>query len=161
MTQIVGQRKCRAVILRFTWCVLFLTKSLFDVLAADKPNSISTIRRYEPARLEETSPVVTAIAAQTNTALPVLTSITQVIGLTREQARQRYPVRLTGVLIHNDPQWKQLFIQEGDEGLYLYSGNQTLDIRTGRRIEVTGTTESGGVLTMVSPVNILDRGEAL
>jgi PAS domain S-box-containing protein len=100
------------------------------------------------------------IAAQANPALPILTNLKQVLELTREQARQHYPVRATGVVIHHDPQWKQLFIQEGDQAIYVDLGNQSVDLKTGRRVEVSGVTVPGGVLTMISPVRFEDRGEA-
>ena len=91
-------------------------------------------------RLTQATSATNVVAAQADASLPVLTSIKQVLELTREQARRGYPVKVTGVVTHFDPQWKQLFIQEGDQAIYVDVGNQTVHVRTGQSMEVSGVT---------------------
>ena len=112
-------------------------------------------------RLTQATSVTNVLAAQADPNLPVLTSIKQVLELTREQARRGYPVKVTGVVTHFDAQWKQLFIQDGDQAIYVDVGNQTVNLRTGQRLEVSGVTVPGGVLTMISPAKLEVQGEAV
>ena len=126
-------------------------------LVMDGPTAILEDAQF---RMVEASHSSTVISAKADSALPTLTSIKQVLELTRDQARQRYPVRLQGVVTHFDAPWQQLFIQDGDDAINLELPNQNLGLRRGQRVDVSGVTVPGGVLTMISPAKVEALGDA-
>jgi PAS domain S-box-containing protein len=112
-------------------------------------------------RLVQSSPAATVTAAQADAALPTLTTIKQILALTREESRQHYPVKVRGVVTQYDAIWKQLFIQDGDDALYVNIGNRLFPLKSGELIEVSGVTVPGEVLTMISPAKIESLGNGV
>ncbi len=90
-------------------------------------------------------------AAQADLSLPTLHSLREVLALSRDEARKRYPVRAEGVVTHFDPRWKQLFIQDGDQAICVEVGDLPLQLESGQRVEISGATKPGGVLSMLTP----------
>jgi PAS domain S-box-containing protein len=105
-------------------------------------------------RIVEPSRSSTVTAAQANAALPTLDTIAKVLDLTREQARRRYPVKVKGTITHYDPSRRLLFIQDGEDAIFIDTGNATAGMKSGQQLEVSGVTAPGGVLTMISSVKL-------
>jgi signal transduction histidine kinase/CheY-like chemotaxis protein len=117
----------------------------------------ATFRRVEPDRS-----IVSASKAQEQKRyrqerLPLLTTVQQVRGLTAEEAKRGYPVRVQGVVTYHDPQWSFFFLQDSTAGIFVDSTDQGQTLQTGQRLVVSGVTAPGGF----APVIIQPRMEAL
>ena len=112
-------------------------------------------------RMVEPSHSTTIISAKADSTLPALTTIKQILELTREQARQHYPVRVTAVVTLFEGPGLQLFIQDGDDAIYVDRPEPDLRLRRGQLVEVSGVTVEGGVLTMIAPAKIEVVGEGV
>lgn len=99
------------------------------------------------------------LAAPANRDLPVLTSIKQVLDLPREEARKQYPLRVKGVVTYYCPPETMLFIQDGENGIFVSLLERPFAGRAGQQVEIIGVTEPGGVLNMISPAQITVLGE--
>jgi PAS domain S-box-containing protein len=97
--------------------------------------------------------------SQTEPQLPVLTSIKQVLELSRDQARLECPLRVTGVVTRFDPVGKTFIIQDGEQAIFGGPISQTQALKPGQIIEVAGVTKPGDVLTMISPAKVTVLGE--
>jgi signal transduction histidine kinase len=81
-------------------------------------------------------------------------------GLTVEQAQQRQPVRLRGVVTFFDETLFSRFIQDDTAGIYLRDSTNTPALRPGQRVEVEGTTSPGEYAPIVVPERVSVLGEA-
>ncbi len=106
-----------------------------------------------------TSPDREMVAAPANRNLPLLTSVKQVIDLSREEARKQYPLRVKGVVTYYSPPETMLFIQDGENGVFVSLLERPFAGKAGQQVEVIGVTELGGVLNMISPAQITVLGE--
>jgi PAS domain S-box-containing protein len=88
------------------------------------------------------SPSASEPPTATANAHEVLTQVSQIRQLRRDQASQQIPVRLRGVITYADPGWRNCFIQDQSGGVYV-DLNQT-NIRSGQWVELTGHTGPGG-----------------
>src|ERR1022692_4950504 len=57
--------------------------------------------------------------AKAGTALPVLTQVSQIRQLTRQQAARGYPVRIRAVVTYSDPAHGDLFVQDSTAGIWV------------------------------------------
>jgi signal transduction histidine kinase len=89
-----------------------------------------------------------------------LRSAAAVRGLTVEQAQQRQPVRLRGVVTYFDETLFSRFIQDDTAGIYLRDSTNTPALRPGQRVEVEGTTSPGEYAPIVVPERVTVLGEA-
>jgi PAS domain S-box-containing protein len=88
------------------------------------------------------SPSAPASSAGTTNAHEVLTQVSQIRQLRRDQSSQRIPVRLRGVITYADPEWRNCFFQDHTGGVYVDLGQN--NIRPGQSVELTGHTGPGG-----------------
>jgi signal transduction histidine kinase len=95
-------------------------------------------------------------AAQTN----VLTSASAVRSLTVEQAEQKFPVRLRGVVTFFDQRLYSRFVQDETAGIYLYDPALLLNLAPGQMVEVVGTTSPGEYAPIVVPERVSITGTA-
>ena len=87
--------------------------------------------------------------------LPVLRQVTQIRGLTVEEARRGYPVRVQGVVTFQNVERMLLFVQDDSAGIYVYD-NQSGSLaqrKVGEKVEVMGFTGPG----LYAPIIILPR----
>ena len=110
-------------------------------------------------RVVEASRARDVTAAQADPALPVLTSIKSVLDLNREQARHHYPVKLRGVVTCCNLTLEAVFLQDGDDGIYVELGSLKVNLKAGHVVELQGYTLPGGVLSMLAPIKIDILGE--
>ncbi len=87
--------------------------------------------------------------------LPVLTAIGQVKKLTEDQARQRYPVHLRGVVTYRNPAAGNAFVQDETGGVYLFiRRGAEPQIRLGDLVEIDGSVSPGDFAPLVSAARI-------
>ena len=89
----------------------------------------------------------------------ILTNAAQVHELSSRDAAMGAPVRLRAVVTYFDPAWSICFVQDASSGLYIapLPGTQ---LSVGQEVEVTGTTDAGGVLPIVVNASVRVVGQA-
>jgi PAS domain S-box-containing protein len=92
--------------------------------------------------------------------LPTLTHIEQVRGLTLEQARQGYPVRIRAVVTYCHAADGDLFIQDSTAGVWVDPQAFNLNLRFGQRVEVEGTAGVGDFSPQIDQARVRILGEA-
>jgi PAS domain S-box-containing protein len=85
-----------------------------------------------------------ATGSATPAAPAPLTHLSEISKLSREQAAQRLPVKLRGVLTYADPEWRNGFIQDKGDAVYAYLDLNEKNLQAGQLVEVTGQTSPGG-----------------
>jgi signal transduction histidine kinase/CheY-like chemotaxis protein len=78
--------------------------------------------------------------------------------LTAEQAAQRRPVRITGVVTHVDPRLRDFFVQDESAGVYVHPTALAADLAHGDRIELEGKTDAGGFAPCVTATGLKKLG---
>src|SRR5471030_1909661 len=68
----------------------------------------------------------------------LLTTVAQVRALTLEQARQRYPIHLKGVITYRAPEYQLTFFQDETAGIFVFIEQSDLQITVGSLVEVDG-----------------------
>jgi len=93
-----------------------------------------------------------------NEPLPAIPSVAAIRGLDEKQAAEALPVKLTGVITYNDPDWGQIFFQDSTGGIYMkYPGSTALV--QGQKVTVIGITNPGDYAPVViAPKFILAGG---
>jgi PAS domain S-box-containing protein len=81
--------------------------------------------------------------------LPRLDTAATIRRLPVTEAKLGYPVRLRGVITYYDPSWNLLFFQGATEGIYVMTGNQELDVKSGQLAVLTGNTGPGDFAPIV------------
>ncbi|HEV2693968.1 MAG TPA: ATP-binding protein [Verrucomicrobiae bacterium] len=109
---------------------------------------------FEAARpaVEATSPALARPATppsleNTNGLMPlpaIITSMSEVHKMRREQAAQNISVRVRGVLTYADPAWRNGFIQDKSDALYVDLDPSQKELQPGQWVELTGQTGPGG-----------------
>jgi signal transduction histidine kinase len=90
-----------------------------------------------------------SVQAQTNG--QVLCTAAEVRGLTVQQAQERMPVKLRGVVTFFDEALYSRFIQDGSAGIYLRESPSTPALQPGQLVEVEGCTSPGEYAPVVEP----------
>ncbi|RMH70311.1 MAG: response regulator, partial [Bacteroidetes bacterium] len=75
-------------------------------------------------------------------ALPVLTSVAEVRGLSNQEAARHYPIRLRGVVTFFHDRYRFFFLQDDTGGIFVPE-SPNLSLAPGTVVELTGTTEAG------------------
>lgn len=90
---------------------------------------------------------------------PVLTHVIQVRQLSQNQARQKYPVRIEGIVTDLPGFQNSFFLQDSTGGISVDRTDKA-DVRTGDRVMVSGVTAAGlfAPSLMISSVNLLGHG---
>jgi PAS domain S-box-containing protein len=73
-----------------------------------------------------------------------LTQISDISRLPRDQAARHLPVRLCGVITYADPEWRNGFMQDKADAVYVYLDANEKDLQPGQVVELTGQTSPGG-----------------
>ena len=89
----------------------------------------------------------------------IITSMSDIRKLRREEAAQHIPVRVRGVLTYADPAWRNGFIQDKGDALYVDLEPRQKELQTGQWVELTGRTSPGGFAPEVihSTVEVLGK----
>jgi signal transduction histidine kinase len=74
----------------------------------------------------------------------LITSMSEVHKMSREEAARHIPVRVRGVLTYADPAWRNGFIQDKSDALYVDLEPSQKDLQPGQWVELTGETGAGG-----------------
>jgi signal transduction histidine kinase len=90
---------------------------------------------------------------------PVIGSLSEVRKLPRVEAAKHLPVRLRGVLTYADPAWRNGFIQNESDALYVDLEPRQTDLHAGQWVELVGQTGPGGFAPEVvhSTVTVLGQ----
>lgn len=92
--------------------------------------------------------------------LPLLTSIQDVRLLSSQEAARRYPVQVRGVVTYFDSIWKLLFIQDGDEGIFVHARDLTRDFALGDYLDVRGWSGPGEFAPTIDQPTVKVLGRA-
>jgi len=93
-------------------------------------------------------------------AAETLTTAAAVRGLSVEEAQQRTPVRLRGVVTFFDENLYSRFIQDETAGIYLRESTNTPALVPGQLVEVEGTSSPGEYAPIIEPERVVVVGEA-
>ena len=88
--------------------------------------------------------------AQPNTSLSVLRSVIEVRNLTRDQAIQHYPVKVTAMVTHWNPASLDLFVEDETGGIFVAANSPVLPVVVGEWMEITGVSSQGGYNRVIS-----------
>lgn len=80
----------------------------------------------------------------------LLTNATQVLSLSDEQASQRLPVRVTGIVTVAQPDWAGRFFLQDDSGGVFVELISTNHPETGDVVEVSGVSSTGGYAPIIT-----------
>lgn len=115
----------------------------------------------QPVPIGTPFPRTESQAYQKNNKAPAPTLITNVKdlrGLSAEVATQKIPVRFRGVLTYYDPEWKNVFFNDNEAGVYLSLKEYPTNIASGQWVEVTGTSDPGLYAPMVTDGVLINLG---
>ena len=86
----------------------------------------------------------------------VITQVSDILKLKREEAAKFLPVKLRGVITFADPQWRNGFFQDTSGAVYVDLDQK--GVHSGQWVELTGRTSPGGFAPEVlsSEVKVLD-----
>ncbi|HEX4349915.1 MAG TPA: ATP-binding protein [Verrucomicrobiae bacterium] len=73
-----------------------------------------------------------------------ITSMSDIRKLRREDAARHIPVQVRGVLTYADPAWRNGFIQDKNDALYVDLDPSQKELQAGQWVELTGRTSPGG-----------------
>jgi len=123
----------------------FLNHAYFEV--AQTP--VDTVKDATPAEVNRRAPDFPAI----------ITNMADIRKLRREDAAEHIPVRVHGVLTYADPAWRNGFIQDKSDALYVDLEPSQKELQAGQWVELTGRTSPGGFAPEVihSTVQVLGK----
>ncbi|MBI5386324.1 MAG: hypothetical protein HZA90_16765 [Verrucomicrobia bacterium] len=112
-------------------------------------------------RIPESSSTSTVAAATSpESGLPKLRRVDQIKALTGDEAAKGYPVSVQGVVTWRHPNWDDLCLQDGPEGVYVFKATGKPKLSIGDWVRVSGVTARGGSVPMIvqPTVNRLSNG---
>jgi PAS domain S-box-containing protein len=74
----------------------------------------------------------------------VLTQVSDILQLRPEEAAQQLAVRLRGVITYADPDWRNGFLQDRGDAIYVDLDPAQKHVQSGQWVELTGRTSPGG-----------------
>ena len=74
---------------------------------------------------------------------PVLTRVAQIRNLTLEQARNKYEIRLRGVITYHSPEYQVTFFQDASGGIFIWPDRSDGRLSAGTQVEIRGKTTPG------------------
>jgi signal transduction histidine kinase/CheY-like chemotaxis protein len=92
--------------------------------------------------------------------LHLLTTVAQVRALTLEQARQKYPIHLKGVITYRAPEYQVTFFQDETAGIFVWIEQSDLQITVGSLVEVDGNTTPGDFAPSIEHARVRVLGRA-
>ncbi len=119
---------------------------LFGFLEADPDETILNHAYFEvtqpPQELaDSSSPLALSQVARLP---PVLTQVSEILKLRPEEAAQHLAVRLRGVITFADPEWRNGFLQDRGDAVYVDLDPTQKNVQSGQWVELTGQTSPGG-----------------
>jgi PAS domain S-box-containing protein len=84
----------------------------------------------------------------------VLTQVSEILKLRPEEAAQHLAVRLRGVITFADTEWRNGFLQDRGDAVYVDLNPALKDLQSGQWVELTGQTSPGGFAPEVLSSNI-------
>src|SRR5450432_4532976 len=90
----------------------------------------------------------------------LLTTVAQIRALSAEQAGQRYPIHLRGVITYRAPEYQVTFFQDETAGIFVFIEQSDLQITVGSLVEVDGNTTPGGFAPSIEHARIRVLGRA-
>ena len=88
----------------------------------------------------------------------VLTEVSQILKLRSEEAAQRLAVRLRGVVTFADCDWRNGFLQDHGDAIYVDWDPSWKQVRSGQWVELTGQTSPGGFAPEVLGAGVVVLG---
>jgi diguanylate cyclase (GGDEF)-like protein len=95
------------------------------------------------AQATQIPPIQLADNTATNASVKELRTVAEVRALPAERASLALPVRIMGVITYNDPQWRQLYVQDPTGGIYIKYSDSGSAFRAGEKVTVAGITNAG------------------
>lgn len=89
-----------------------------------------------------------------------LTKVAQIRALTEEQARQKYPIHLKGVITYHAPEYQVTFFQDDTGGIFVWIEQSGLQITVGSLVEVDGNTTPGDFAPSIEHATIRTLGRS-
>ncbi|HEY3862220.1 MAG TPA: PAS domain S-box protein [Verrucomicrobiae bacterium] len=115
-------------------------------------NAYFEVARPPPPDLAEASP--SAPLSRVARLPSVLTQVSDILQLRPEEAAQHLDVRLRGVITYADPPWRNGFLQEHGNAIYVDLDPSQKNVQSGQWVELTGQTSGGGFAPEVLGLNI-------
>ena len=84
----------------------------------------------------------------------VLTNVSEILKLRPEEAAQHIGVRLRGVITFADAEWRNGFLQDRGDAIYVDLDPSWKNVQSGQWVELTGQTSPGGFAPEVLTSNI-------
>ena len=118
--------------------------------------------RIDLSHAQATEIPSTQLASTKTTGIRVseIQTVAAVRELPEERASLALPVRISGVITYNDPEWRQLYLQDATGGIYSkYSGART-ELHAGEKVTVVGLTNAGGFAPVIVAPKFMNEGAA-
>jgi signal transduction histidine kinase len=93
---------------------------------------------------DETGAPATVTAASAKGLPAIIDRLSDIRKLRREDAARNIPVQVRGVLTYADPAWRNGFLQENGDALYVDLEPRQIYLRAGQWVELRGLTSPGG-----------------
>lgn len=90
----------------------------------------------------------------------VLTTVAAIRALDEEQAGAALPVKVTGVITYNDPDWRHLFLQESTGGIYVKYSGARIALKQGQHVTLVGITNPGDFAPVIVAPKFVVSGKA-
>src|ERR1035438_7518440 len=90
----------------------------------------------------------------------LLRTVAQVRALTLEQARQKYPIHLKGVITYRAPEYQVTFFQDETAGIFVWVQQSDLQMPVGSLVEVDGNTTAGDFAPSIEHARLRVLGRA-
>ena len=130
-----------------------LADAYFELISPPAANAGPTAAA--PAVARASAPIAPALVGRE------IANFAQFYALTREQAQQGQPVRITGVVIGYDGGWNQLFVDDGFQTMYFDPRVFNIKPAVGQRVEITGRTATAGQNYILTNLDLSILGPAL
>ena len=118
--------------------------------------------RIDLSHAQATEITSTRLASAKTTGIRVkeIQTVAAVRELPGARASLAAPVRISGVITFNDPEWKQLYLQDATGGIYSkYSGPRT-ELHAGEKVTVVGLTNAGDFAPVIVAPKFINEGAA-
>ena len=150
----------RARVVQMTELAADQRVDLWGFLNAGNDEPLLNSAWFEPSRPDDraSAPTVAARRNSISNTAPLLTRISEVVQLSREEAASAMPVRLHGVLTFADPEWRVAFLQDESGAIYVSLNPADKHLRSGQWVELNGVTSAGGFAPEVLSSNVAVRG---
>ncbi len=134
------------------------------VLAAnvDARGAIASVKLFVPSIRDVTmvSPPNPIPGLQREPKLPLLASAAQVHRLSEDEARRAYPVHFQALVTYYHPSGRNLVLQQGGEGVYVFVGSRSIPpLHAGQLVDIEGFSGPGDFAPVITGPRIRVFGE--